>query len=106
MTMDAEVTAPAEGEAKVDEQAPKEAMPLEGEDERQAALAIVALIDALPKCSSLVLEGLDGEDGIALVCKDAEGNEERLSVSADAIQNAIDEGVEPMADDASEEPQA
>lgn len=90
--------APAEGEAKAEESA-VEVVALEGDAEAQAALALVALIDALPGCSSVAIDGLDGEDAIVLLCRDAEGKESRVSVSADAIQMAIDEGVEPEADE-------
>lgn len=87
---------PAEGEAK--EQAP-EVEALSGEQEAQAALAIVALIDALPGCSSASLSGLDGEGDVVIECVDGEGKKTLVSVSADAIQNAIDEGVEPVAEE-------
>ena len=94
MSMDVDMKPPAEGAEAPKEEA-SEVLPLEGDAESQAALALIVLIDALPGCVSLSIEGLAAEGDVILVCVDAEGATKRVSVSAAALEDAVSTGIEP-----------
>jgi hypothetical protein len=93
MSMDADMKSPSGAETPKEDAS--EALPLEGDAESQAALALIALIDALPGCVSLSIEGLAAEGDVILVCVDAEGATKRVSVSAAALEEAVSTGIEP-----------
>lgn len=91
MAMDVEVKAPpAEGEAKPKAPEAKPAVagePLDPESEAQAAMAVMALMAALPPCKSLtVVQSEDG--GVSIECVGEDDAKLSYAVSSDAIDAA------------------
>lgn len=95
MTMDAPMDAPpAEGDDV--EESMVEA--LDAETEANAALALIALADAMPRCDGFEVEP-GGDGSLVVTCKGGEADGARYSVSAAALEVAAGE-LAPEAEDA------
>lgn len=65
-----------------------EAPPAPEVDDAELALAVAALVSALPECASIAVEGLDG-DAPQVVCKPAKGDAITYALDPAALDEAI-----------------
>lgn len=87
MTMDMDPAAKGEqAPAKAEEKAPAQDAP--EIDGKHLAYLVAALVDVLPECKSVSIEGLDG-DAPKVVCTPVEGEPMSYDLDAAALEEAV-----------------